>query len=254
PRWRRRSAYSPRAPTSSPRAPARSRSQPPFAGTTAASASSAAGTSTPTSTPGSSVRQQRHREARVAAEQDSARDRRAAVTIADRVDGGVDRLLRPEQELAGPGVLEHRHRAADERDAALLDQRRRRREEGASRDQDRLRVRGRERQRVRARRALEVAEAEAKYDRPSDPARRPHPPRDPVDDGDERRVDCRGRVSPAPEGTLRADRAAPPAGFHAAEIAVVRERVQLTAGRPAEHRDERRLREGGELTDRPHVP
>ena len=121
-------------------------------------------------------------------------------------------------------------------------------------DQDRLGVRGRERQRVGARRALEVAEAEAKHDRPSDPARRPHPPRDPVDDGDERRVDLLRRVSPAPEGALRADRAAPPSGLDPPEVTVVRERVQLTAGRPAEHRDERRLREGGELTDRPHVP
>ena len=43
----------------------------------------------------SSVGQERHRPARVAAEQDRARDRRGAEAVSDRVDGGVDRLAGP---------------------------------------------------------------------------------------------------------------------------------------------------------------
>ena len=46
------------------------------------------------------VRQQRHRKAGIAAEQHGARDRGAAVTVADRVHRGVERLPGPEQELA----------------------------------------------------------------------------------------------------------------------------------------------------------
>ena len=69
-----------------------------------------------------------------------------------------------------------------------------------------------------------------------------------------RAVDRLGRVAPEPERALRADRAAPLAGLHAPEVAVVRERAELTAGRPAEHGDKRRLRERSKLADRPHVP
>ena len=61
-------------------------------------------------------------------------------------------------------------------------------------------------------------------------------------------------MASAPECALRADRAAPASRLDAAEVAVLRERAQVTAGRPAEHRDERRLRQCGELADRPHVP
>ena len=53
-----------------------------------------------------------------------------------------------------------------------------------------------------------------------------------------------------PERVLRADRAPPPAPLHASRVAVVRERVQVPARRPAEHLDEHRLLEPCDLGDR----
>src|SRR5207248_4308178 len=100
----------------------------------------------------------------------------------------------------------------------------------------------------------EVTEAQAKHNRAAYATRGAKAAGDPVDEADERRVDGFSRVAPAPERALRTDRAATPARLDSPEVAVVRERVQLTPGRPAEHCNERRLREPGELADRPHVP
>ena len=74
---------------------------------------------------------------------------------------------------------------------------------------------------------------------------------DPVDQPEEDRVDLGMRPAAAAERALRADRAPPAADLHAPAIAVVRQRVELAARRPAEHRHERVLRELGDLADRP---
>src|SRR5207237_9820647 len=94
------------------------------------------------------------------------------------------------------------------------------REERPRGEKDQLRARRREGERVGARRALEVAEAEAKDDRPADAPCGPQPPADAVDDGDERCVDRRRRVAPAPERALRADRSSAAAARDATETAV----------------------------------
>ena len=59
---------------------------------------------------------------------------------------------------------------------------------------------------------------------------------------------CRGRQ---PERVLRPDRAPPRPGLHPPRVAVVRERVQLAPGRPAEHLHERRLVQRGDLRHPP---
>ena len=66
------------------------------------------------------------------------------------------------------------------------------------------------------------------------PPARAQPPRDPVDDGDERRVDLLERLRPAAQRALRADRAPAAPGPDAPRVAVVRERVEVPAGRAPE--------------------
>ncbi len=109
-------------------------------------------------------------------------------------------------------------------------------------------------QRVRARRALEVAEPQPEDDRPPD--RRAARNRRVI----RSTMPTRMRRSPPPSGARARARAASRSsraacrGSTRAEVAVVRERAELTARRPAEHGDERRLRERSKLADRPHVP
>ena len=91
---------------------------------------------------------------------------------------------------------------------------------------------------MRARRTREVAEAKAKDDRPADAPGRAQPARDTVDEADEGGVDLLVRPPRRPERALGADRAPAPAAQHRARVAVVRERVQMAAGCPAEQEDE----------------
>src|SRR5919197_3446201 len=82
-----------------------------------------------------SVRKQRHRHARTAAEEDGPRDRGPSKAAADLVEGGVEEnavvSLERKAELDREVVLEIRDGDADQRQAAPFDQRGGGREEGA---------------------------------------------------------------------------------------------------------------------------
>ena len=162
----------------------------------------------------SSVGQQRHRDALVAAEQHAARDRARAEAVAHLVERRVERALAARRRTAARAARRRRRRGCAT--ATPTSVRPARSISGvaaassaARRGEDRPRVRGRARQRVRARRPREVVEAQPQHDRAPDPAGGAHPPRDPVDErrpatasisaGDRRR---------AAERALRADRAA----------------------------------------------
>ena len=115
--------------------------------------------------------------------------------------------------------------------------------------EDRLGLRGGLGQRVRAGGAREVVEAQPQHDRAAHPLRAAQPARDPVDEADERRRRAPRATGAAAQRALRADRAAAPAGPHRPRVAVVGQRVQVPAGRPPEHRDERALGQPGDLAD-----
>ena len=170
------------------------------------------------------------------------------------VDGAVERrhtaALKRQRQLNRAVVVEVRQREPDERDAALLDHRHRRDEQLAAHDQDRARLDGRLEQRVRARGAREVVEAEPQRDRAACAARLAQPQRQPVDDGDQHLVERAMALRRAPaKRVLRPHRAAPAARADAARVIVVRERVEVAAGRAAEHLDQLHLGQLGHLSD-----
>ena len=82
----------------------------------------------------------------------------------------------------------------------------------------------------------------------------PHPPGDAVHQRDEHGVERLGRGRRPAERALGADRAPATAALHRPGIAVVGQGVQVAAGRPPEHRDQRRLAERGDLADRRDAP
>src|SRR5262249_61547961 len=96
----------------------------------------------------------------------------------------------------------------------------------------------------------EVVEGETQRDGAPDPMCRAHAPRHSVDEAEQDGFDVLARATPAAEGALRADRAAPASRCDATRVAVVRERVQLPTGRATEDRDERALGHLRDLTDR----
>ena len=67
-------------------------------------------------------------------------------------------------------------------------------------------------------------------------------------------AECRPRPSARCEPIEPRPMVSAAAGLHAPEVAIVRERAELTARRSPEHRDQRRLGQGRELADRAHVP
>ncbi len=79
-------------------------------------------------------------------------------------------------------------------------------------------------------------------------------PRHPVDELDEGRVDLRGRAPTPTQGALRADRLASATGLHRPRIEVVRERVEVPAGRLAEPAHERVVGLPRDLTDGADAP
>jgi hypothetical protein len=108
---------------------------------------------------------------------------------------------------------------------------------------------------------------EKSSNRPPDPVRRPHTPRDAVDQTDEIRVDRLVRPRAPTAGSLRPDRAAAAPMLDGTRVAVVRERVEMASTRLPEHRDQRRLGQVRNLPDgrdpavaqlgrgdRPHAP
>src|SRR5919109_4021013 len=104
-----------------------------------------------------SVGNQRYRQARMASEEDGSRDRGRSVAAADFVEGGVEEKavvsLEREAELDREVVFEIRDGDADQRQAALFDQRRRGREQGACGVENRRCAGGRVGEGVRAGRA-----------------------------------------------------------------------------------------------------
>ncbi len=99
---------------------------------------------------------------------------------------------------------------------------------------------------MRARGAGEIVEPQSQDDGAADAVGDAHPLRHAVDEPEKNGVDRIHRARLAAERSLRADRSAAAARLDRPGIAIVRERVQVTAGGPAEQPDERRL---GELRD-----
>src|SRR4051812_10820875 len=108
------------------------------------------------------VRQMRHFEPSVTADEHPSGDRGGSEAVAHGIDRGVDRVLpavgERQHELNGAVALEVRDRDADERQASRRDLGLGSREQCPRRRQDRERLRSRARQSVAARRAGEVTE------------------------------------------------------------------------------------------------
>ena len=81
------------------------------------------------------------------------------------------------------------------------------------------------------------------------PGRRAEAAPEAVCDADDDRVELGERARAAAEGSLWADRTAAHADLHRARISVVCERMDVPPGRAAEHGDERRLTELGDVPD-----
>ena len=87
--------------------------------------------------------------------------------------------------------------------------------------------------------AREVVEAKAQDDRATHAPGLSHATGDTVDEPDQCRVDLLLRPPPPPERALGPDRPPAPPGLDGSRVAVVCERVEVAARRPAEQRDER---------------
>jgi hypothetical protein len=196
-----------------------------------------------------------HRRAQVPADHRRPGQRPGAEAVAHGVDRaiqtGAGQLVERQRQLDGAVVVEIAHRHADERDALLLDQRAGGGQQPARGVQDRGRVRRRLRQRVRPRGpGAVVMEAQPHRHRVADPAGRAQPAGHPVDQGGEDRLEFGMGARPPPDRGLRAHRAAPPADLDPARIPADRQRVDVPAGRHAEHRHEGRLAQPGHPPDR----
>ena len=147
-------------------------------------------------------------------------------------------------------VAEVADRDPDERQPTRLDHRMRRGEQLPDRFQNRLRLHGRPHQRLRSGRPRKVVEPHPQHHRAPGPPGRPHPPRHPIDQPGEHRVNFIERVPTAPDRSLRPDRTPPSPHLDRTRVVVVRERMQMTARRNAEDRHKRRLAQPRDLTDR----
>jgi hypothetical protein len=100
-------------------------------------------------------------------------------------------FLERQLELLRTFAVDVGHREADQRQAALADQRRRRRDQAACGFEDDVRRRRRPGHRVRPGRSAEIVKTQAQHHCSAGAAGLAHSPRDPVDEIDDDGVDLR---------------------------------------------------------------
>ena len=201
------------------------------------------------------VREERHPQALVAAEEDTPRDGGRTEAVAHRVERRIERRsARSRRTATRAGSPRRSWRFVKLMPISVMPRSRIIGRAAASRvlaaASDRLGIGRRLGQRVRPRRPGEVVEPQTEHDRATDAMRRPQPSRQAIDQRDQVGVERLRRSRPAAERPLGSDRAASSADVDPPWIAVVGERPEMTSGGGTDDPRQRGFAEPGDLRHR----